>query len=353
MVIFFHLLNNSYFNTDPNQLNRIEKTIMRLTSLGWSGVNLFFILSGFLIGSILLKNRKSDTFFRTFYVRRFFRIVPAYYLLLFLFILLKFTPLFNPNAYIFEKPIPVLFYFGFLQNFAMSFLGHFGPEALTPTWSLAVEEQFYLIIPLIVYFIRPRLLPYIIGFFLVLGPVTRYFTTNWYAEYTLLPSRIDNPVMGFLLAYLYSQSSFREYVRANIKIIKATALLLIFICAVIYSFTQVGFLNQSILGVIYALLVLIVLETNKGWLYAILTSRVLVRWGLYSYFIYLFHLMLNGIFQLAFLHHEKPVLGNYQDYLVSLASLILTYLLAALSFRYIESPLVRFSHSFRYKKNVQ
>jgi peptidoglycan/LPS O-acetylase OafA/YrhL len=59
---------------------------MKLTSFGWTGVNLFFVLSGFLIGSILLRYKNSPTYFRAFYVRRFIRIIPLYYIFLLFYI---------------------------------------------------------------------------------------------------------------------------------------------------------------------------------------------------------------------------------------------------------------------------
>src|SRR5579871_5502624 len=203
MVVAFHFINNTYSVPGAKQTNIVEKILIKVTYFGWSGVDLFFVLSGFLIGTILFKNSGSAHFFRTFYVRRAVRIIPVYFLLLFVFLLLVASPIYDVGAYIFQKPLPVFPYFLFLQNFLMSNANHFGPEALTPTWSLAVEEQFYLIIPLVIFFVPRRFLKYIIAACLLGAPICRMLAHNWYEKYTALYCRIDSPMMGILLAHLY------------------------------------------------------------------------------------------------------------------------------------------------------
>ena len=175
IVIFFHFLNNSYQNSNINNLNDIEILIMKLTSFGWAGVNLFFVLSGFLIGTILLSNIESNNFFRVFYFRRFLRILPVYFLLLTVFIFTK-QYFYNPNITLFEKYIPVGAYFLLIQNFFMSHFGHFGPNALTPTWSLAVEEQFYIVIPFIIYYLNKKQILFVSIFFIVFATTFLFLT---------------------------------------------------------------------------------------------------------------------------------------------------------------------------------
>ena len=104
-------------------------------------MDLFFVLSGFLIGGILLDTRDSPNYFRTFYARRFFRIVPLYVAVLCIAL--------AANHGKIDEQIPTVTYFLFLQNFWMALHGTFG-YLLSPTWSLAVEEQFYLTLPGIV-----------------------------------------------------------------------------------------------------------------------------------------------------------------------------------------------------------
>ena len=102
---------------------------LRGLRLEWIGVDLFFCLSGFLIGGILLDNRSSPSYFAAFYIRRGFRIFPVYYLTVTLLLLALpgFAGLVEPAA------LPGLYY-GYLQNFLMSFSGVEAPQWLTPTW---------------------------------------------------------------------------------------------------------------------------------------------------------------------------------------------------------------------------
>src|SRR5207248_1231599 len=116
----------------------------RLFANGWMGVDLFFVLSGFLITGILLDTKESESYFKNFYARRCLRIWPLYYsLLLFMFVL---VPLLRPSEahIIFEKSSPWWAYPLFLQNFLIPISTNAaGPLAIT--WSLAIEEQFYLV----------------------------------------------------------------------------------------------------------------------------------------------------------------------------------------------------------------
>jgi peptidoglycan/LPS O-acetylase OafA/YrhL len=109
-------------------------------NLGWSGVDLFFVLSGFLIGGILLDARESPNYFRVFYRRRVCRIFPVYFAFLVAFFLAAhFSQSANVQDF-FRPPIPWLACATFIQNFWMAVHHNRGGIALNPIWSLAVEE---------------------------------------------------------------------------------------------------------------------------------------------------------------------------------------------------------------------
>ena len=111
---------------------------------GWIGVQLFFVLSGFLITGILLDARDAPDYYRSFFVRRVLRIFPLYYAtLLVLFVLL---PAFGLLPSSFRRdPMVELSYWAYFSNWYGPF--HQGPEAVSHFWSLAIEEQFYLLWP--------------------------------------------------------------------------------------------------------------------------------------------------------------------------------------------------------------
>ena len=132
--------------------------VKRALCLTGSGVDLFFVISGFLITGILVEKRGSAHFFRTFYVRRALRILPLYFLLLLSYVVC--AGLWNESSptwmHQFAHPLPWWSYLTLTQNIAMAMRGDFGPLWLSVTWSLAVEEQFYWVMPVLVAVLSPR-----------------------------------------------------------------------------------------------------------------------------------------------------------------------------------------------------
>ena len=154
------VLISHYFNCQiGDDVTGILKSLKWLTFCTWSGVDLFFILSGFLIGRILIVHKRSQNYFKTFYLRRAFRIFPVYYLIILIFVILMVSG-FSPSVpWLMKNPFPLYSYLLCIQNFWAS-TGDFGPNWLGVTWSLAVEEQFYLLLPLLVIIIKDKWLPF-------------------------------------------------------------------------------------------------------------------------------------------------------------------------------------------------
>jgi peptidoglycan/LPS O-acetylase OafA/YrhL len=173
LVVFHHYLSG---RLQPNS-NPIVECLNSASALSWSGVDLFFVLSGFLIGGILLDQRHTENYFKTFYIRRVCRIFPLYFLWLTLFIILN--RLFSPSLHqhwqvdAFGPRYPNWTYALFLQNFLIAKKEIFGPHWLGTTWSLAIEEQFYLVAPLLIRFLPLRKLPYVLVSIILLVPLLR------------------------------------------------------------------------------------------------------------------------------------------------------------------------------------
>ena len=175
MILVFHYVNNQIILTENPSFFIIQ--LSKITSFTGTALDLFFILSGFLIGSILLKNKRSSTYFRVFYLRRLLRIVPVFFLLLLTYAGLRQLNIYDPDGFLFANELPIWTYFSFIQNYVMAFSDTYGARVLTPTWSLAMEEQFYLILPTMVFFVRRKLLPYIFVLLIVAAPI--FFTREW------------------------------------------------------------------------------------------------------------------------------------------------------------------------------
>ena len=128
LVLSFHYINNQLVNS----VSSLGSFFCKLTSFGWAGVDLFFVLSGFLIGSVLLKTKASNNFFKTFYIRRLFRIVPTYYLLLLIYIIIQRIHYFDDNYLLSgNHAIPIDSYFAMIQNFYMANAHNMGNGVLS------------------------------------------------------------------------------------------------------------------------------------------------------------------------------------------------------------------------------
>ena len=341
IVVLFHYLNCSYSNNF--ELNLFEQLISKITSFGWSGVNLFFVISGYLIGTILLKNKSTTNYFSTFYARRFLRIVPLYFIFLMVFIF--FNSLFKDSSLVlFEKPIPVWQYFLFVQNFSMSHLGHFGPNALTPSWSLAIEEQFYLIAPLIVFFLRRNILLIVSLYLIVFSIFFRINSDNWYMEYTHFLSRVDSLSIGLIIAILSQNSNELAILskKRNIFIF-----IIIFMC-LLFGYTIFKQINHTFISYFFGgVLVFSFSLKEETFLYKILVNKVTLFFGKYSFFIYLFHQLINGLL-FAYIFNSNPVLNTTNNYLVEILAVLLTMFLAVISFKFYESKFIEIGQTLTY-----
>ena len=162
------------------------------------GVDVFFVLSGFLIGGIILDQHKQDGFVASFYGRRAARILPVYFAV----IALAFAAqALTAGAPWMDRLLPPWIYLAFLSNFALAQLGRTG-LLLNPTWSLAVEEQFYLMMPVIVMLTPRRSLPWLLGALcLVAIGLRAVFAADLAATEVLLPCRMDALLIGVGAAY--------------------------------------------------------------------------------------------------------------------------------------------------------
>lgn len=164
----------------------------------WAGVDLFFVLSGFLITGVLLrmKDRSAGRFFGHFYKRRALRILPPYALLLLLVTL----------VYGLGWAAHKCLYLFFLMNYMVAArIPHL--EGLGVLWSLAVEEQFYLVWPFVIYLFSERSVGRIAAVLVVLAPLLRWFCTplfpNYWPIYVMTPFRMDLLAVGALLSIVW------------------------------------------------------------------------------------------------------------------------------------------------------
>ncbi|NQV27245.1 MAG: acyltransferase, partial [Rhodopirellula sp.] len=194
----------SHHFTIIGSANPVEKAVSGVLQLGWAGVDLFFVLSGYLITGILLDSKRSPHYYRNFYARRVLRIFPLYYAVVLLTFLVL-PRLDGSLAQILSNTEGSIgWYITYLSNFAMSRGNHFGYGMLNVTWSLAIEEQFYLVWPLFVCVMRPQTLLRLCLSLIVGAPLLRLSlvlqSASWVTVYTMPFCRIDALAFGALVA---------------------------------------------------------------------------------------------------------------------------------------------------------
>lgn len=176
---------------------RLEGTFLeRFIVWGWCGVSLFFVLSGFLITGIILDSGDTPRFYSNFYARRFLRIWPVYWLLLFLYYFF-FPLLFSGYRWMFHgiTTAPWLILLLFVQNLWPITL----PGAIGPTWSLAIEQQFYLFWTPIARRVPPRWLLLAATAMLATSPLVRLCWGNRFTPTNTL-THLDGLAVGSLVA---------------------------------------------------------------------------------------------------------------------------------------------------------
>jgi len=320
-------------------------------------VDLFFVLSGFLIGGILLDAAKAERYFAPFYIRRAHRILPLYGLVLVLVYLGSYTigqtqPM---NSFV-ENRIPLTYYATFLQNFWTARHQDFGSYTLGVTWSLAIEEQFYLTLPAVIRFVGRTRLGWIAAAMLVLAPVLRIVLNRSLgygplASYVLMPCRLDSLGLGLAAALLVRTPKMWDDVMRHRKHVYVALVMAGFGVVLMLLFGFTAFTNQmlgleySVLAVLYFLLLLGVLTSNK--LNVFFSSRVLRYMGIRAYGLYLLHFPCMVIFFLLFARIH-PAQSGWITLAASLSGIALACGLAALSWEYLEKPLIKRGHRWNY-----
>jgi peptidoglycan/LPS O-acetylase OafA/YrhL len=307
----------------------------RLFANGWMGVDLFFVLSGFLITGILVDARQSEGYFKNFYVRRCLRIWPLYAsLLVFMFVL---VPLLRPSEErtVFDKSSPWWAYPLFLQNFLIpNPTSAAGPLAVT--WSLAIEEQFYLVWPWVVRYYSLTHVRRLAIAVICLSPALRlYLSFHGVNLYTNVFCRLDGLMAGALLALVVRSGTFLPF-----RFVRRAWIILIVAVPLAFATEAVDarWIVFSLSAVASASFVYLALFSRQAWLQGALTNRFLAYTGTISYGLYLLHKI---PFDMAKSFHAD------RHPLIALPILLAAcYAMAALSWTLLEKPFLGLKRYF-------
>ncbi|MEZ5172425.1 MAG: acyltransferase [Bacteroidia bacterium] len=343
-VLLYHFLPKTISLATGSTFNKIWDVFWLM---GWSGVDLFFVLSGFLITGILYKSKSKKNYFKNFYIRRFLRIFPLYYLVIIM-------------SAIFIRDYHVdIWYWLYLSNFDVSLNIPFHP-VLVVAWSLSIEEQYYLLYPSIVYFLNDkswiRLLfgLIILSFSLrIAGHHFGWFIPRQMYHHTIL--HFDGIALGGLLRMLiFNYEKYQKVIKAYMIL---WPLMLILTAYVAYScgtdvlneysktyklglvsfqpmMYQYGYLLNSLS---YGGLILYCLH-YKNWFTSIFSHPAARSVGKYSYAMYLLQYPAHMVFGfiLSFLPSaDYP----FKAIALGLFTYVIAYLIARLSWIIFEGPL--------------
>lgn len=362
LVIAFHLFKRAvYFTEHP-----ILIAITNITSVGWVGVDIFFTLSGFLITAILLKAKNGEHYFKNFYIRRVLRIFPLYYVAIGVVLLFapKVEPEFTQNL---GKMLPLMLLYQ--QNWAPLIKGLYITQYLGITWSLAIEEQFYLIWPFIVYKLtREQLIKVSIGY-IIFSIIVRILGTALWTDldqvslffYHSTFARFEEIIFGGLLAIFMTYDGAQQMVyRFSMSVFILFFSIFVALCLLslpglpnpgyssiplmLGGYTSIALFSVGLIGIF-------ITHPPQSLLRRVFQNPILTFFGKYSYSMYLFHMTVVLILLDVYWHTGMRGWKPYVLYIVS--SYLVTTLVAWLTWNLLEKHVLRLKRFFEYKPNRQ
>jgi peptidoglycan/LPS O-acetylase OafA/YrhL len=340
LVLLTHLFSYSMMG---KPWTGVAAIVMRATVPGWLGVDLFFVLSGFLITGILVDSRQDIHYFRNFYARRALRILPLYLLVLLI------LGIFYTHSAPFVI-LSLLFSANMADLFGVTVVS--GGAAL---WSLAVEEHFYLIFPWVIRFADRRALTWIAMSICAFEPLLRFLFRSVVNDvYFYSWFRFDGLAWGALIA-LYVRSGWfttgRAVAVAGIAVLfSLTAAILGSPAGLFHRATGLGAAFEfTVPQIAFAAAVLFAVAKSGSGITAPFRWRTLTLFGDLSYCMYVTHnIILDGLGVLASKFVDVDQAMYRFDFIVkrAIVGLVVCMLVALVSRRYFELPILKLRRYF-------
>lgn len=318
-----------------NGATQFDHWVVSLASHGSRGVDLFFVLSGFLITRILIRSRESTNCLQSFYMRRILRIFPVYFL--YVFIVFGIVRHFDPMSMQHTRLWP---YVAYISNWQKE-TGLTDPH-LTHMWSLAVEEQFYLVWPLLVLLCPPRRLIQVSAGICLLALGLRILATGQVAPqilFRMTPFRADALAGGAIIACLFESEHRDELIK---RFALPVAGLVLLATLALHGSSYAHALEFSGIVVGCAALIFFAAQHNPS----ALRHPVLTAIGKYSYGMYVYHLLMGSLIWslLKTFHNVVPFAALKWSYFPIASACV--FAVAWLSYHYFEMPFLRLKEKF-------
>jgi peptidoglycan/LPS O-acetylase OafA/YrhL len=319
---------------------------------GWVAVDMFFILSGFLIGKLILERHHHGNFFLVFYVRRFLRIIPVYFIVVLIAgVIIHYFP--RPWMEV-GPDFPLWSYLSFTQIFYMISDRSIGAHWLAPTWTMSVEEHFYLVAPALIAFTPRKWLVRVLVSGAVLSFILRLFIftsgADTMAGFVLLPARADTLILGMLGAVAVQSASLHwDRIIPYVRAIPCAAILAVAAVAVVDTMNgnlaAFYIVNPSLIAVGGSAYILcVVLGALNGINY---NSKILRFFGNNGLCIYLIHLPVLGLMH-GLILGGIPDIATPAQWLVTIASIAVTVVLSRGLTKWVEEPLSAYGRTWRW-----
>jgi peptidoglycan/LPS O-acetylase OafA/YrhL len=325
---------------------------------GWLGVDLFFVLSGFLITDILIREAGSKNYLKTFYTRRVLRIFPIYYLLLFIFLIIipRYSSLnINLDYYTSNQA----WMWTYTQNWLYILKPHANTNILLHLWSLAVEEQFYLIWPFVILLIRSPKILLGLSLFVLLGILLlRLIAWNrqlegfeYFSWFTF--SRIDGICIGSALALIKFISP--KFITNNTPYIILSVAVFNFVFYFInkqngFSFPYFPLIGYSTFAIVFAVVIYEAATLNRNFITIPLSFSPLRFIGKVSYGFYIYHWPVYVLLYPVLTDYLQPILKTSSVNLQLAAAFVATltgFAISVFSYYFFEKPFLKLKKYFR------
>lgn len=344
LVVIFHWIpQDSLFDTYPNRP---------------FDVDFFFVLSGFLITNILLISRNKaeemgipkNLVFKNFFLRRALRIFPAYYLTVLIIVVLHVS-----RIVITDIKYELIYCLTYTINFYFYGLKYWG-DLTTHFWTLAVEEQFYLLWPWVILLINKRYLIHAIIGYIVIGVISQSLIKDMEFGYLPTYTCFDSFGIGALISWI---TIFRpQYIQKMYKIFRMLAIAALIVFFIVFITDNTVFIapQRTLRSLMAAWVISYIIykgETDQLKLSFIFNNSVLIFIGKISYGIYLYHLFLPWDIQLldTYINQYLPASAlRYIQYIHFAENLTLLIFISWLSYAYFEKPITGLKRYFDFPK---